>query len=121
MTSVYTYVAECEPAPRSPSGDRQPAKTDQPSIFSWTFIRTRQSSVHTLAGIATVHLTTHGDVALSGHSTRTAVITSRIPIAAIAQLHNVAEHQDTTVSALIARIVADKLAATKSDQVGTSQ
>jgi len=46
---------------------------------------------------------------LSGHSTRTAVITSRVPIAAIAQLHNVAEHQDTTVSALVARIIADKL------------
>jgi hypothetical protein len=42
---------------------------------------------------------------LSGHSTKTAVVTSRLAIADIAHLHTAAERADTTVSALVARIV----------------
>ena len=44
---------------------------------------------------------------MAGHSTRTAVLTSRIPIADVARLHGVAEQRGTTVSALIAELVHD--------------
>ena len=42
---------------------------------------------------------------LSGHSTKTAVVTSRLAIADIAHLHHTAERTATTVSALIAQLV----------------
>jgi hypothetical protein len=42
---------------------------------------------------------------MSGHSTRTAVVTSRLAIADIAHLHTAAERGDTTVSALVAQLV----------------
>jgi len=42
---------------------------------------------------------------LSGHSTRTAVVTSRLAFADIAHLHQTAERTATTVSALVAQIV----------------
>jgi len=51
-----------------------------------------------------IHLE-HGATSLSGHSTRTAVVTSRLAIADIAHLHHAAERNATTVSALVARIV----------------
>ena len=46
---------------------------------------------------------------MSGHSTRTAVVTSRLRFADIAQLHSKAEDGGTTVSALVARIIAERL------------
>ena len=42
---------------------------------------------------------------MSGHSTRTAVVTSRLAFADIAHLHQTAERTATTVSALVAQIV----------------
>jgi hypothetical protein len=107
---VYTYRAECEPAPRRQSGDRQLVKVDQPSAAGRP---TRPHSAIELRShrSAITHHVSNREQPLSGHSTRTAVITSRIPIADIAHLHEQAERDDTTVSALIARAVADRLAA----------
>jgi predicted DNA-binding ribbon-helix-helix protein len=55
---------------------------------------------------------------LSGHSTRTAVVTSRLEIADSSQLHTEAERRGTTLSALVARLVhehAPQLTTTKAD------
>ena len=42
---------------------------------------------------------------MSGHSTTTCVITSRIQIADVARLHQAAERCGSTVSALVAELV----------------
>lgn len=44
---------------------------------------------------------------MAGHSTTTCVITSRIPIADVARLHDAAEQRGSSVSALIAKLVHD--------------
>jgi len=108
---VYTYRAECESAPRRQSGDRQLVRVDQPSALS------RPTRPHSAIALrshrsAITHVSNR-EKTLSGHSTRTAVITSRIPIAELAHLHQEAERDATTVSALIARAVADRRAATE--------
>jgi len=48
--------------------------------------------------------TSHG-----GHSTKTAVVTSRIAFEDIAQLHTLAAERNTTISALISRCVHSTL------------
>lgn len=47
---------------------------------------------------------------MAGHSTKTAVITTRIQIADVALLYAIAAKRGTTVSGLIAEIVHDHLA-----------
>lgn len=94
------------------------APTSRPASSS---ARTRQPRTISTIAHRDRHISRTRSKSLSGHSTRTAVITSRIPIAAVAQLHHIAQHQDTTVSALIARIVADKLNATKQTAAPTAE
>jgi hypothetical protein len=98
---VYTQVAECElrrevkaAATNSP---RPTGSTGLDLALGNRKLRDRRTrrSLHT----------SNTERSLSGHSTKTAVVTSRLAIADIAHLHTAAERADTTVSALVARIV----------------